>query len=124
MNAVSVIEEAQRLRLIRIAQAASLPVRKVLHLAHGDCHLLADLPDAACLTYARALLSTADRRAGHVPSDWTQVCACARCGPVWLWADAPRHVLGCPWCFNRVEGLPIPRPNTDSGGTTPGDYRL
>lgn len=117
MSAVSVIEEAQRLRLIRIAQAASLPVRKVLHLAHGDCHLLADLPDATCLAYARALLSTADRRAGNVPRDWMQVSTCARCGPVWLWADAPLHVLGCPWCFNRVDGLSIPRPHSNSIST-------
>lgn len=104
------IEEAQRLRLIRLAQAAELPVREVLHLAKGDCHLLAPLPDAACLAYARALIDTAARRAGHVPHGWTQACTCERCGPVWLWPDAPQHVLGCPWCFNRAAGLRIPRP--------------
>lgn len=104
------VEEAQRLRLIRIAQAASLPVREVLHLAKGDCHLLAPLPDAACLAYAGALIDTADRRDGYIPQGWTQACICARCGPVWLWPDAPGHVLGCPWCFNRAAGSPIPRP--------------
>jgi hypothetical protein len=114
MNATSAIEEAQRIRLIRIAQAAKLPVRKVLQLAQDDCHLLAELPDATCLAFARALLSTAERRGGQVPREWTQACTCARCGPVWLWIDAPRHVLGCPWCFNRADGLPIPRPRPDS----------
>lgn len=106
----TVIEEAQRLRLIRLAQAAELPVREVLHLAKGDCHLLASLPDAACIAYARALIAIADRRAGYVPQGWAQACTCDRCGPVWLWGDIPRHVLGCPWCFNRAAGLPIPRP--------------
>lgn len=103
-------EESQRLRLIRIAQTAELPVREVLHLAKGDCHLLATLPDTACLTYARALIDTADRHDGYTPSGWTQACSCKRCGPVWLWPDAPEHVLGCPWCFNRAADLPIPRP--------------
>lgn len=103
-------EEAQRLRLIQLAQVAGLPVCDVLRLSKGDCHLLAELPDAACLAYARALIDAADRRAGYVPHDWTQACTCARCGPVLLWRGSPRHVLGCPWCFNRAAGLPIPRP--------------
>lgn len=107
---MSASEEAQRLRLIRLAQSAELPVRDVLRLAKGDCHLLADLPDTACLAYARALIDTADRRDGYTPHGWTQACTCARCGPVWLWRDAPRQVIGCPWCFNRAGCLPIPRP--------------
>ena len=103
-------EEAQRLRLIRLAQGAGLPVRKGLELARGECHLLADLSDAACMAYARALLSTAARRKGHAPTGWTTPCTCAGCGPVLLWVGAPTHVLGCPWCFNRAAGLPIARP--------------
>lgn len=108
-------EEAQRLRLIHLAQMAELPVRDVLRLAQGDCHWLADLPDAVCLAYARALSDIADRRAGYVPRDWTQACTCAQCGPVWLWRGPPRHVLGCPWCFNRAAGLPLPRPPAAAG---------
>jgi len=35
---------------------------------------------------------------------------CEACGPVWAWAGAPATVQGCPWCANRADGLPIPRP--------------
>lgn len=50
------------------------------------------------------------RRAGRRPAHWTQVSECGDCGYVWLWPGAPARVLGCPWCFNRASGLPIPRP--------------
>lgn len=114
MNSVAACEEAQRLRLIRLVQTAGLPVRTVLRLAGGDCHMLAALPDAACLAYARALLDTADRRDGYQPRGWAQASTCAGCGPVWLWHGAPAHVLACPWCFNRAAGLPMPSPRRDA----------
>lgn len=110
MSAPAALEEAQRLRLIRLAQAAELPARDVVRLARGECHALANLSDATCLAYARALLATADRRDGYQPQGWGQAATCAHCGPVWLWHGAPAHVLACPWCWNRAAGLPIPRP--------------
>lgn len=110
MSAPAALEEAQRLRLIRLAQAAELPARDVVRLARGECHALANLSDATCLAYARALLATADRRDGYQPQGWGQAATCAHCGPVWLWHGAPAEVLGCPWCWNRADGLPIPRP--------------
>lgn len=57
-------------------------------------------------TFAWAL----ERQAGQVPSGWTQVAVCVQCGPVWLRAEAPTEVDSCPWCANREEGKPIPRP--------------
>ena len=100
--------EAQRLRLIRLAQSAGLPVRDVLRLARDEMDTLEQDDDAVVLAYARALLSRADRQAGHVPRKWCEVRHCAGCGPVWLWPTAPAHVIACPWCWNRVEGLPVP----------------
>lgn len=52
------------------------------------------------------------RTRGEVPPDYTHACECAGCGPVWLWPGTPARVLGCPWCFNRAAGKPIPRPGS------------
>jgi len=102
--------EAQRLRLIRLAQAEGLPVRTVLKLARGELDMLDGYPEATVLAYARALLCTAERRVGHVPMAWSEAAHCDGCGPVWLWSDLPPRVLACPWCWNRLAGLPVPRP--------------
>jgi len=106
--------EAPRLRMIRIAQAEGLPVRDVLRLARDELDTLEDYPDATVAAYARALLCTAARRAGQVPGTWIEVVHCDGCGPVWLWLGAPLRVLACPWCWNRVEGLPVPHPPADA----------
>lgn len=107
---MSAVVEAQRLRLIRFAQAAGLPVRRILRLAHGELDTLAACTDAEVLAYANALHARAARRAGNVPAGWAQPCRCDGCGPVWLWADAPAHVIACPWCWNRAAGAPVPSP--------------
>jgi hypothetical protein len=60
--------------------------------------------------FAHALKTRAMRAQGKVPAHYTQTVECAHCGPVWLWEGAPKQVLGCPWCFNRAKGRPIPRP--------------
>ena len=57
-----------------------------------------------------ALETGAMRERGEIPSHYTQASLCAHCGPVWLWEGAPAAVQGCPWCFNRAAGRPIPRP--------------
>lgn len=73
---------------------------------------------------ALAITMRQQREQGEVPANWTQVCECAGCGPVYLWPGSPNRVLGCPWCFNRAEGRPFPRqdfvvegPGSRSGGS-------
>lgn len=100
----------QRLRMIRIAQGACLDVRRTLRLAGGELDTLAGCNDGEVLAYANALHARDARRAGHVPVEWARACRCEGCGPVWLWADAPLHVIACPWCWNRIAGLPVPSP--------------
>jgi len=51
-----------------------------------------------------------ERRAGIAPDHYRAAITCEACGPVWAWAGAPAIVQGCPWCANRADGLPIPRP--------------
>jgi hypothetical protein len=48
------------------------------------------------------------RERGEVPDHYTATTTCKHCGPVSIWAGCPPAVLGCPWCFNRMKGLPIP----------------
>jgi hypothetical protein len=60
---------------------------------------------------ARAGTPSTDGRR-DVPAGWTRPVACAGCGPVLLWPDAPDAVIGCPWCHHRKTGRNIPRPAT------------
>lgn len=50
------------------------------------------------------------REAGIAPESYTAVRECQGCGPVFLEPWNPAKVVGCPWCLNRVQDLPIPRP--------------
>jgi len=57
--------------------------------------------------------SLVDRRMmdqGKRPAHFTKKAECSQCGPVYLWSS--ETVLGCPWCHNQAEGLPIPRPGS------------
>ncbi len=49
------------------------------------------------------------RRLGEVPPHWTAETTCRHCGPVPIWPGCAPIVSGCPWCFNRVSGDPMPQ---------------
>lgn len=49
------------------------------------------------------------RRQGKRPAHYTATAICRGCGPVPIFEGTTGHVLGCPWCYNRTNGLPIPR---------------
>ena len=49
------------------------------------------------------------RERGEVPAHYTAITTCKQCGPVPIFEGAGPHVLGCPWCFNRLQGLPMPK---------------
>ena len=67
--------------------------------------------------FARSLVQRRTMDQGQRPAHYTEPATCKRCGPIWLWFSG--DVLGCPWCWNRVAGRPIPRPgqiqNQDQG---------
>jgi len=48
------------------------------------------------------------RLQGVIPDHYTSSTECRHCGPVPIWNGCPPQVAGCPWCFNRLKGLPIP----------------
>ncbi len=57
---------------------------------------------------AHALQTRRMRERGAVPPHYTATTTCKRCGPVHIFPGVPDRVDGCPWCFNRVQGLPVP----------------
>ncbi len=81
---------------------------------------LADLQQAAGLGWpendsailgalANSITIRRMREHGEVPSNYTSTTVCARCGAVPIFAGVAERVEWCPWCFNRVKGLPVPK---------------
>jgi hypothetical protein len=58
--------------------------------------------------YARLLVRQRDIREGRRPSNYSERAICQHCGPIWFWRSGT--FPGCPWCWNRHKGKPIPRP--------------
>ena len=58
--------------------------------------------------YYELLMISEMRLQGIAPDHYTSTTTCKHCGPVPIWEGCPPEVLGCPWCFNRHKGLPIP----------------
>ena len=46
---------------------------------------------------------------GIVPKAFTDITDCKFCGPVFIYPGYPNPANNCPWCFNRIKGLSIPR---------------
>ena len=95
-------------RLYRIAEAEGLDVERVVALDDAKAGELEHLDDKVLRAYARALLITAERKAGRVPEGSTQVVTCTGCGPVWLEPGSPDQVIACPWCLVRTQGVRLP----------------
>ncbi len=51
------------------------------------------------------------RHRGIVPDHYTATTNCKHCGPVPIFEGCWPESDGCPWCFNRLQGLPIPGGN-------------
>ena len=58
--------------------------------------------------FAELLMIEDMRHRGIVPDHYTAMTNCKRCGPVQIFEGCPPQVEGCPWCFNRIKGLPVP----------------
>ncbi len=109
-------------RGLRQAEApASSPVwhgftlRDLLRFAAPEDIPALDASPGLCKAFAWTLHLGELRQRGERPAHYTRRAICNHCGPVWLWEPGPAHVLGCPWCFNRANRLPIPRPLVTCG---------
>jgi len=58
--------------------------------------------------FARSLVQRRDMAQGKRPAHYTERATCKHCGLMWLCFSG--EVLGCPWCWNRAAGKPMPRP--------------
>lgn len=63
---------------------------------------------ASVRAFALSLIERREMNRGIVPPDYIKKASCKHCGPIWLWFSGA--VQGCPWCWNRISGDPIPRP--------------
>ena len=59
--------------------------------------------------YYELLMIGEMREKGIAPDHYTATTECIHCGPVPIFEGVPEKVEGCPWCFNRIRGLPIPK---------------
>ncbi len=62
--------------------------------------------------FAELLMIGEMREKGIVPDHYTSETECKHCGPVPIWQGCPSEVNGCPWCLNRLKGLPVPNTRT------------
>lgn len=61
---------------------------------------------------AHAIQTRRMRERGEIPPHYTSTTHCKHCGPVPIFPGGADTVLGCPCCFNRVKGLPVPAKGT------------
>ena len=58
------------------------------------------------------------REKGIVPDHYTATTNCKHCGPVPIFEGNWPESDGCPWCFNRLQGLPPPQVKTRAQAKT------
>ena len=108
-----------RAELERLAHAESIATELVNRLPADDVAACEGLSSDALRAYVRVLRDGEMRALGEVPPNETATIHCVRCGPVFAAAEVAQILpiiggrptaAGCPWCFSRKAGLPIPRP--------------
>ncbi len=82
-------------------------LREIQRKAGADWDEIANDP-AQLKAFAELLMIGEMRERGIVPDHYTAITECKYCGPVPIFEGLPETVKGCPWCFNRIDGLPMP----------------
>ena len=82
-------------------------LREIQQKAGADWDEIANDP-ARLKAFAELLMIGEMRERGIVPDHYTSETECKHCGPVPIFDGCPPQVDGCPWCFNRLQGLPMP----------------
>ncbi len=63
---------------------------------------------AKLISFAELVMITEMRHRGIIPDHYTSTTECKHCGPVPIFEGNCPESDGCPWCFNRLQGLPMP----------------
>ncbi len=82
-------------------------LEKIRREAGDDWGALASDPKQMRAFYELLIISEM-RWHGIVPEHYDSTTTCKQCGLVPIWKGCPPEVNGCPWCFNRIQGLPVP----------------
>lgn len=107
------LEKPRLLPLLRLCETACRelalePAELAASLTAEDAEaVLAEGPEVL-RAYAEAVAERKQRERGEVPANYTARTVCRGCGPVPIFEGAPGEVLGCPWCWNRLAGKPVP----------------
>ncbi len=64
---------------------------------------------AKIIGFADSLATEQIREDSSAPDHYSATTECRRCGPVPIFPGCPPQLNGCPWCRNRIHGLPIPK---------------
>ena len=106
--------------LVDSAETSHCEKRELSEISPGELKILAGddwdeiSNDPAQLEAMKHMVRTAKQiEAGQLPDHYTSTTTCKHCGPVPIWNGCPPEVLGCPWCFNRIKGLQIPKVNNN-----------
>lgn len=84
------------------------PLKLALSLEPSDLGTLGKDSTKQLRIYAEAVADRLARERGEIPAHYTAKTVCSGCGPVPIFRGAPEKVAGCPWCWNRIRGLPMP----------------
>lgn len=85
-----------------------IPLDELRKLAGKDWPEL-DANPALLECFAEIVSIRKMRERGKVPPSYTATTTCRHCGPVPIFPGVAEKVEGCPWCFNRAAGRPVPR---------------
>ncbi len=96
---------ASRIKKEKPALIQSL--EEIKRKAGADWDEIANDP-AQLKAFAELLMIGEMRERGIVPDHYTSETECKHCGSVPIFDGCPPQVDGCPWCFNRIKGLPVP----------------
>lgn len=77
--------------------------------AYGEKSELSEESSALAEALANAIQIRHMREKGEIPQHYTATTLCDGCGWVPIFPGVGERVKGCPWCFNRISGLPVPR---------------
>jgi len=83
-------------------------LEKIRQEAGEDWEEIANDPEQL-KAFCELLMIGEMRSQGIAPDHYTAKTECTHCGPVPIFEGVSEKVNGCPWCFNRHKGLPIPK---------------
>ncbi len=83
-------------------------LEEIKRKAGADWDEIAGNP-AQLKAFAELLMIEDMRHRGIVPDHYTATTNCKHCGPVPIFEGCDPQLDACPWCFNRLKGLPMPK---------------